>query len=228
MNAKRALAGVFLLVFSALGHAQGCKGAQVSFAAQRSQSVEVDRLQATLYAEVQTGEMAALNEQLNRISRQVKAAAEPFAPEVTVQTRTFRSWPVYDAKRKVIIAWRGRYGVEVKGPVDGQTTQAIAALQRYLTLSGIAPVLSEPRRRAVREKLELALLEEVKRRARAYAGALGYRRAEIRSVRFAQGGHVGPVLRSMAKVMDTPSAPQINAGELQVSASASIQACLLN
>ncbi len=228
MHTKSALMGACLLFFSVVGHAQACKGTEIGFSMQRSQSVEVDRLQASLYTEVQAPDMAALNAQLNRISQAVKAAAEPYAPEVEVQTRTFRSWPVYESKRKVIIAWRGRYGVLLKGPVADQTTRALAALQRYLTLSGITPVVSEARRRAAREALEVAVLKEARNRAEAHAQALGRNEVLIQTVNLSGGEAPRPVFRAaMAKMMDAAPAPAIQAGTQDVRVSAHVQACVM-
>ncbi len=222
-----ALAGALAVFFSGGGHAEPCAGTQVHFSLQRSQAVAVDRLQANLYTEVQAADMATVNARLNRISQAVKAAAEPYAPEVVVQTRTFRSWPVYDAKRKVIMAWRGRYGVQVKGPLADETLQAVAALQRQLTLSGIMPLLSDARRRAVREKLELAVLKAAKQRVQAYGEALGLQQAKIRTVRFDTAGAPQPLLRTMMKRLDAAAAPAVSGGERDVAVRANVEACLL-
>ncbi|SIO09459.1 Predicted secreted protein [Sulfurivirga caldicuralii] len=223
-----ALLSAFLLLLSPVSQATDCAGTQISFSVARSQSVEVDRLHAKLYVEVQAGNVATINRQLNRISQQVKAAAEPYAPEVEVQTRTFSSWPVYDSKRKVIIAWRGRYGVLLKGPVADQTTRALAALQRYLTLSGITPVVSELRRRAAREALELAVLKEARKRAEAHGQALGRSEVAIQTVNLSGGEAPRPVFRAaMAKMMDAAPAPAIQAGTQDVRVSAHVQACVM-
>jgi len=198
----------------------------VSFAAQASREVPNDLLGATLAAETEGSDPAALAAEVNRTMQNALALAREYR-QVKVRSGSYQTLPVYDKHR--IARWRARQDLRLESTEFAAVTELIGRLQSSMVVSGMTLSVSTEARRHAENSLigeALAAFDERARLVRDALKAKGYR---IRDLQVSGGGGGGPVpmasMAARAAVSELRTAPAVEAGttRIVITASGTIQ-----
>lgn len=198
---------------------------QVSLRAQVQQSVNNDTLTVTLFTEDQDSDPAKL---ANRITTRLNQGLETARKNANIQVSSGNrsSQPVYDEKRKNIIAWRERGEIRLEGTNFAEISTTMGNLLGDLNLGGMQFSLSPDSRNSTENELIKLAIDAFRERADIATQGLGgsdYRIVQLNlNTQFMTPR---PYLQS-SRMMAMPAAdtamaaPAVEGGEADVSVSA--------
>lgn len=177
-----------------------------------------DEALASFYLEVQDGDLARAQSQLNQRVAEGVATLKRTDPKAQVETAGYGSYPIYAAGGgRKIVGWRARQSVTLRTTELATLPKTVAAGQQQLALGGIGFRLS----RAAREKLDAELIQRayanLSARIAAAAQAMGVPPARVRieEVSFGTRGDTPPIVpmaRAMAMTAESVAEPSFDAG----------------
>lgn len=197
---------------------------QVSLRAQVQQSVNNDTLTVTLFTEDQDSDPAKLANRITTTLNQGLETARKNA-NIRVSSGNRHSQPVYDEKRKNIIAWRERGEIRLEGTDFAEISTTMGNLLGDLSLGGMQFSLSPDSRTATEDKLIKQAIEAFRQRADIATeglGGNGYRIVQLNlNTQFMTPRPYMESNRMMAMSADAQmAAPLVEGGEADVSVSA--------
>lgn len=211
---------------TAYAHETAPRYNQVDLQTQVMREVDNDLIRATMYAERQESDPAALQNALNKIAAEAHAAARDFT---TVKTTTGRNntYPVYDRNNR-LIAWRGRSEVRLESKDFPAVAKLIARLQSSMQLGNVSFSVSPELRRQVEQEMLQEAVDSFRERAGILTRALGGKSYRLRqlSVHTSGGSPVQPMMARAAKADAAESyAPVLEGGtsHINVGATGSIE-----
>lgn len=197
---------------------------QVSLRAQVQQSVNNDTLTVTLFTEDQDKDPAKL---ANRITTRLNQGLETARKNanIRVSSGSRSSQPVYDEKRKNIIAWRERGEIRLEGTHFAEISTTMGHLLGDLSLGGMQFSLSPDSRSNTENELIKLAIEAFRERADIATQSLGgndYRIVQLNlNTQFMTPRPYMQSNRMMAMAADAEmAAPAVEGGEADVSVSA--------
>jgi predicted secreted protein len=188
---------------------------RVSLAASAEREVSNDVLTALLYIQREGSDAASLAEEVNRAIEWGVAEAKKL-PAVKVQTRDYRTHPIYS--KQTLSGWRVRQSMRLESVDAAGLGALLGRLQQRLALESLGYELSPERRTSVENELIGEAIAAFSARARLIAEQFGRRDYRLVSVDIGSGGTPPrPYLRSAALPMRAESAaPTIEAGSQTV------------
>lgn len=197
---------------------------QVSLRAEVQQSVSNDTLTVTLFAEDQDRDPAEL---ANRITTRINQGLETARrnSNIRVSSGNRHTQPVYDEKRKNIIAWRERGEIRLEGSDFAAISATMGELLGNLGLAGMQFSLSPDSRSTTENELIQRAIEAFQQRADIATRSLGgngYRIVNLNlNTQFMTPRPYMQSSRMMAMAADAEmAAPAVEGGEADVSVSA--------
>jgi predicted secreted protein len=194
------------------------EGTTILMTAEAELELANDEALAQFYIELQDGELARAQSQVNQKMAEAVAQLKRADPKAVVETTGYSSYPVYQpGTQRKLVGWRVRQSVSLQTTDLAALPRAVAVAQERLALGGIDFRLS----RAAREKVEGALIEraiaQLNARIAAAARALGVTADRIRleEVNFGVAPPAVPMARMRAEMMAASPAveqPQFDAG----------------
>ena len=197
---------------------------QVSLRAEVQQKVNNDTLTVTLFAEDQDSDPAKLaNRITTRLNQGLETARSNNAIRVSSGNR--HTQPVYDEKRKNIIAWRERGEIRLEGTDFAAISSTMGELLGNLSLGGMHFSLSAASRSATENELMERAIEAFQQRADIATRSLGgngYRIVNLNlNTQFMTPRPYMQSGRMMAMAADAEMAtPAVEGGEADVTVSA--------
>lgn len=197
---------------------------QVSLRAEVQQSVNNDTLTVTLFVEDQDSDPAKLaNRITTRLNQGLEAARKNSSIRVSSGNRY--SQPVYDEKRKNVIAWRERGEISLSGSDFAAISGTMAQLLGNLSLGGMQFSLSPATRSTTEDELIKRAIEAFRQRADIATQGLGgntYRIVHLNiNTQFMTPRPYMQSGRMMAMAADAEmAAPAVEGGEADVQVSA--------
>lgn len=162
---------------------------QVRFEVERSQPIENDRMQAVLSITVEDESPTRLADEINRTMEWALKTAKA-QPELTIQTGSYRTYPVYEKNK--IVRWRAVQELALEGRDFARLGTLIGQLQARLQVISVNFTLSPERRRAVEDALTVQALDAFKQRSHLVRKQLAATRYRIVDVSISAGGGVPP------------------------------------
>lgn len=151
---KKILAVIVLGTAAVAAQAEPLNYDLVNLQADARASVPNDLMLATLFVEVDSKDATQLAAEVTRTVNQAMKAAQA-ERNVKVSSGNRSSWPVHDAKNKVV-AWRSRAELRLESRDFEAAARAIAAMQAGMQLAGVQFALA-PETAAAQEN---ALIEK--------------------------------------------------------------------
>ena len=148
-----------------------------------------DRVVATLYAERESPQPAAGQEQVSRLLAPVLERLKR-EPGIEVQSAGYRTDPVWQQSR--IVGWRTRGALEITGTPSESFNALVGELATTLNVQSVTYLLSREARLAVEQELIGQAVQAFHAKADAAARALGFRGYEVREISIAGSGPIGP------------------------------------
>ncbi|MDT3679408.1 MAG: SIMPL domain-containing protein [Burkholderiaceae bacterium] len=155
-----------------------------------------DRVVATLYAERESPQPAAGQEQVSRLLAPVLERLKGESG-IEVQSAGYRTDPVWQQSR--IVGWRTRGALQLTAKPSESFNALVGELATTLNVQSVAYLLSREARLEVEQELIGQAVQAFHAKAGAAARALGFRGYEVREVSIAGSGPVGP--EPVAKMM---------------------------
>lgn len=145
---------------------------QVSLRAEVQQSVNNDTLTVTLFTEEQDADPAKL---ANRITARLNQGLETARKNsnIRVSSGNRYSQPVYDEKRKNVLAWRERGEITLEGTDFAAISSTMSSLLGDLSLGGMQFGLSPATRGTTEDELIKQAIEAFRQRADIATQGLG-------------------------------------------------------
>lgn len=197
---------------------------QISLRAEVQQAVNNDTLTVTLFTEDQDSDPAKL---ANRITTRLNQGLETARQDsnVRVSSGNRYSQPVYDEKRKNILAWRERAELRLQGTDFAAISRTMGNLLGDLSLGGMQFSLSADARSSTEDELIKRAIEAFRSRAdiaTAGLGGNGYRIVQLNlNTQFMTPRPYMQSGRMMALAADAEmAAPSVEGGEAEVTVSA--------
>ena len=197
---------------------------QVSLRAEVQQSVNNDTLTVTLFTEDQDNDPAKL---ANRITTRLNQGLETARKnsKIRVSSGNRYSQPVYDEKRKNILAWRERGEIRLEGTDFAAISSTMGELLGELNLGGMQFSLSPASRSATEDELLKRAIEAFRQRADIATqglGGNGYRIVQLNlNTQFMTPRPYMQSGRMLAMAADAEmTAPAVEGGEADVTVSA--------
>jgi predicted secreted protein len=217
------LAVVALAPAPTLAHDEEAKSLRrVSFQVERSREVDNDWLRASVVAQAEDADAAAVADRVNQAMSWALARAK-VVPGLKLHTTGYQTWPIQEAGR--IRRWRASQQLLIEGSDASAITKLLGDLQSKVQLGGLDFTLSPERRRAVEEELSVEVLKAFRAKADLVADTLGAGNYQI--VRIDLGGGAGIVPMADAMMMaragmaeKAVAAPSAEGGRSQVSVQA--------
>lgn len=194
---------------------------QVDLNTQVMREVENDLIRASLYAELQNADPAALQNELNRIAAAAHAAAREF-DSVKASTGHNRTYPVYDRSNR-LIAWRGRSELRLESKDFAAVAKLIGRLQSTMQLGNVSFSISPELQRKTEQEMLQEAVDSFRERAGLLTRALGGKSYRLRkmSVHTSGGAPVPMMAVRSAKAADAESyAPVLEGGTSHVNVGA--------
>jgi predicted secreted protein len=195
------------------------EGTLVSMSGSAEMQVANDEAVANLFVEVQDGDAARAQSQVNQGASSGVAAIRHVDPKAVVETSGYLSYPVYEPKTaQRLIGWRVRQSVTMRTTELATLSKTVVAAQRYLALGGIDFRLSRAAREHVEGDLIQGAIANLNSRIAAAAAALGVprERQRIEELNFGAasiGRPPVPMARLTAASADAIVEPQLDAGQ---------------
>lgn len=197
---------------------------QVSLRAEVQQSVNNDTLTVTLYTEDQDADPAKL---ANRITTRLNQGLETARrnSNIRVSSGNRYSQPVYDEKRKNVLAWRERGELSLEGTDFAAISSTMSELLGDLSLGGMQFSLSPATRSTTEDELIKLAIEAFRQRADIATqglGGNGYRIVQMNlNTQFMTPRPYMQSGRMMAMAADAEmAAPAVEGGQADVTVSA--------
>lgn len=147
----------------------------IEFSANASQAAPNDLGVATLYAESNGKNAAALSKEINQRIGKALDLARGFA-SVKAQSGGVSTWPVYAKNGQGRIeSWRMRSEIRIESQDLGALSELIGRLQSDLALSGVAMQPSPETRRKIVDEATVSAIQAFDQRAALIAKTLGKR-----------------------------------------------------
>lgn len=212
------------LTFAGHTQAEPLNYNQVSLRAEVQQSVNNDTLTVTLFVEDQDTDPAKL---ANRITTKLNQGLEAARKNTTIRVSSGNrySQPVYDEKRKNVIAWRERGEISLSGTDFAAISSTMAELLGNLSLGGMQFSLSPATRSATEDELIKRAIEAFRQRADIATQGLGgnaYRIVQLNlNTQFMTPRPYAASARMMSVAAEAQAtAPSVEGGEADVQVSA--------
>ncbi|SDU24736.1 SIMPL domain-containing protein [Halopseudomonas salegens] len=191
---------------------------QISLRAEAQQAINNDTLSVVLYAEEQHADPATLAERISqRVNQALDTAREVEGVQVASGSR--RSHPVYDDKRKNIVAWRERAEIRLESNDFATLSILTGELLTDLSLSGMQFSLSPAARQASEDALLADAIDAFRQRADLVTeqlGGSGYQIVSLNLQTQSAGPHY-PRAATMMRAEADSVTPDLEAGEASVS-----------
>lgn len=193
----------------------------VSLQAQSSREVANDRMEATLVAEAEGIDPAALADTVNDVIRRALKTAAAFK---TVDTRSgnYQTFPVYDKQR--VVRWRVRHELRLSSSDFPALTRLIGQLQENMQLNALDFSVSPATRKAAENHLIAEGIAAFKERAEIVRSSLGASSYRIRDLHIdTANGAPRPVLyaRAMGTATGAATPPAIEGGTSRIAVTVS-------
>lgn len=189
----------------------------VELSAEASQAAANDLATATLYAERNGPNPAAVAREVNRDIAAALEIARTRA-DIKVQSGNTSTWPVYaeDGKGR-ITAWRMRSEVQLESRNLAAMSDVVGELQSSLALAHISMQPAPETRRKAIDEAAVGALRAFEQRAALISGTLG-KKYRIAHLAVGDSGFQPPMprMRAAAMAAEAASAP-LEGGESQVS-----------
>ena len=186
---------------------------RVHLSASATSRIENDTMVATLYAEAEGSQAAALASKVNQSIQWALRQLSGY-DSIHVQTNAYSSQPVYQNKK--IKGWRIRQSIRLESRNMTLMSDVLGKLQQKLALQSMQFSVSPQSKNQQDEKLIAQALQAFEQRARAVTEKLkrqNYKLVDLRINTSASGGP-RPVYAMRAMAMDdTLAAPAVSAGE---------------
>ncbi len=156
---------------------------RVGFQVERSRQVENDWLRASVVAQAEDADAAAVAERVNQAMRWALEQGRKES-SLKLQTTGYQTWPIQEDGR--IRRWQASQQLRIEGSDAAALTRLLGELQSRLQLASLEFTLSPERRRAVEQELSVEVLKAFRERAQLIAETLGASGYEI--VRIDVGG----------------------------------------
>jgi predicted secreted protein len=184
----------------------------VELQADTQREVANDTLSASLFAELNDANPAALANALNKAANEALQAAKDYK-SVRVRSGNNQSYPVY-AKGNVLQGWRGRAEIRIESKDFGAASTLIGKLQAGMQLGSLNFSVSPEARRQTEDELIAQAINAFKARAEIVRGALAGRGYKILHLNVNSGSNA-PVPRvAMARAL-AAGAPEVAAPNLE-------------
>ena len=155
-----------------------------------TRDVQNDQIVASMYAELQETNPAALQNALNKIAAEAHKAAGGFG-SVKVRTGSNQTYPVYDRNNK-LIAWRGRSELRIESKDFPAVAKLIAQLQSSMQLGGVSFAVSPELRRQTEQEMLREAVQSFRERADILTQALGGKAYRLRKLSVQTSASVPP------------------------------------
>ena len=185
----------------------------VELQAEAQRELPNDTLTATLYAEFNDADPAALADALNKSNNDALRIAREFS-DVRARSGNNQTYPVY-AKGNVLQGWRGRAEIRLESKDFASVSRLIGKLQAHMRLGGIAFSVSPETRRQAENALIAEAIAAFKARADIVRTALGGRSYKIQRLNVSSGYTPPPryaATRMLAAAAAEPVAPELEGG----------------
>lgn len=181
---------------------------EVELQAEAQRELPNDTVSASLYAELNDADPAALADAVNKAANAALRLAREYG-SVRVHSGNNRTYPVY-AKGQVLQGWRARAEVRLESGDFEAAARLIGKLQARMQLGNIAFSVSPQARRQMEDALIAEAIAAFKARAEIVRGALAGRGYKIRRLNVSTG-HGMPPPRFAAARMMAAGAPEVAA-----------------
>ncbi len=161
----------------------------VELQAEAQREVPNDTLNASLYAEINDSNPAALASALNRAANDALRLAKDYK-SVRVRSGNHQTYPVY-GKDNVLQGWRGRAEIRLESKDFEAASGLIGKLQSELQLGNLNFSVSSDARRRAEDELMLEAIAAFRARAEIVRGALAGRSYKIQRLNL-NSGYSGP------------------------------------
>ncbi|HEY0878739.1 MAG TPA: SIMPL domain-containing protein [Zeimonas sp.] len=158
--------------------------------ASAAREVVQDRVIVTLYAERESQEPAAGQQQVSALLAPVLQRLKS-TPEVEVESAGYRTDPVWQQSR--VVGWRTRGALQLTGKPSESFNALVGELATSLNVQSVAYQLSREARLAVEQELIGQAVQAFHAKAESAARALGFRSFEVREVSIGGSGPIDPV-----------------------------------
>lgn len=194
------------------------EGTLVLMTGSAEQEVANDEAVANFYLELQDGDLARAQSQLNRRVADGVAALKRADPKAQIETAGYNSYPIYskDSGRR-ITGWRVRQNVTLRTSELGGLAKTVAAGQQQLALGGIDFRLSRTARERVEGELIQRAIAHLNARVGAAAQSLDVPKSRVRieELNFGVPAERPPIValaRAQAMAPEAVAEPQFDAG----------------
>lgn len=196
---------------------------EVELQAEVMREVENDQLMATMFAELQETNPAALQQALNRIGAQAHRIAESFlSKDLKVRTGRNQTYPVYDRNNQ-LTGWRGRTEVRIESRDFVAAGKLIGQLQQHMQVGNVSFSVSPELKRATEQELITEVVQAFRDRAALLTRALDGKAYRLRRLSVQTSGGMPPprpmTMRAASADMEA-MAPVLEGGTSQVNVGA--------
>jgi len=171
----------------------------VELQAEAQREVPNDTLNASLYAEMNDPDPAALANAINRAANNALRLAKDYK-SVRVHSGNNQTYPVY-GKGNVLQGWRGRAEIRLESKDFEAASALIGKLQSGLQLGNLNFSVSSEARRKAEDELTLEAIAAFRARAEIVRGALAGRSYKIRRLNLNGGHSIPPPRFAMGRAM---------------------------
>jgi predicted secreted protein len=184
----------------------------VELQADAQREVANDTLSASLFAELNDANPAALANGLNKAVNEALRAAKDYK-NVRVRSGNNQTYPVY-AKGNVLQGWRGRAEIRIESKDFEAASGLIGKLQSGMQLGSLSFSVSPEARRQTENELIAEAIAAFKARADIVRGALAGRGYKILHLNVTSGSSAPPPRFAMARSLSA-GAPEVAAPNLE-------------
>jgi predicted secreted protein len=212
------LAAALALAGGALAAEPAPRYNTIELQADAQREVANDTLVASLYAELNDANPAALANALNKAANEALRVAKDYK-NVRVRSGNNQTYPVY-AKGNVLQGWRGRAEIRIDSRDFEAASALIGKLQAGMQLGSLSFSVSPEARRQNENELITEAIGAFKARAEIVRGALAGRGYKILRLNVNSGSSAPPprfaVARAMAAAAPEVAAPNLEGGVSQI------------
>jgi predicted secreted protein len=184
----------------------------IELQAEAQREVANDTLNASLYAELNDANPAALANAINKAANEALRVAKDYR-SVRVRSGNNQTYPVY-AKGNVLQGWRGRAEIRLESKDFEAVSGLIGKLQAGMQLGSLSFSVSPEARRQAENELIAEAIGAFKARAEIVRGALAGRGYKIERLNVNSGSSMPPPRVPMARAM-AAGAPEVAAPNLE-------------
>ncbi len=176
----------------------------VELQAEAQRELANDTVTASLYAELNDANPAALAAAVNKAANEALKVAREY-PDVRVRSGNNQTYPVY-AKGNLLQGWRARAEIRLESKDFAAASRLIGQLQAGMRLANTAFSVSPEARRQTENELIAASIAAFKARADIVRGALGGRSYKIQRLNVNTGYSGPPPRLAAARLMSSAAA----------------------